>query len=62
MSKITVNDKLAYDLYYTDTPNDMPVICIEGFIKYKFTNNYKKYYTFLRKEKLKKIQKCQKYL
>ena len=61
MSKITVTDRIAYDLYRKGTPNDTPVICIEGFIKYKsIDNNYKKYYMVLRKEKLKKIKECQK--
>ena len=57
---ITKNDRIAYDLYWKDTPPDTPVIVIEGFIKYK-TMEYKKYYTYLRKEKLKKLNEiCQK--
>jgi len=45
MTIIDKNDRIAYKLYMT----------IEGFIKYK-NASYKKYYTFLRKEKLMKIQ------
>ena len=60
MPTIAVNDKMAYDLYWNDTPPDTPVICIEGFIKYKTIDEYKKYYTYLRKQKLKKLIKiCQ---
>lgn len=58
--EISTTDKLAYNLYYTSVPNDVPVICIDGFIKYKTHKPYNEYYIQLRKEKLEKI--CQKYL
>ena len=58
---ITKNDRIAYDLYYKNTPTDTPVITVEGFIKYKTIPEYKKYYNYLIKEKIQKLNEiCQK--